>query len=184
MYPIRGGAVWFAEPTTLGATPAEGRGAAASASLSPVWAAPPMADERLLTRAAALLDLSEPGGVVILGGAAGALGPALEEMTGVTFLLLDPTQDIALGAGVSALRAGGAVPLAPGSLRAALMDRATATPSTLEGVSRALRRGGRLVAPADLALPAGVDELARDSEEWVAARQGTSTPPITLRRNR
>jgi hypothetical protein len=77
------------------------------------------------------------------------------------------------------------VPLAAGVLRAAWLDEATSDPSLLAGVARALRPGGRLVAPAATGVPAGIRELARDAREWVGARDAAvpaASAPVSLRR--
>jgi hypothetical protein len=135
-----------------------------------------------VARCAALLGMEEPGGLYALGGAAGKVATALEQVAQGNLLLVSPTDDVVLAAGMSVVRAGGALPLAPGSLRGALLDASTATPAMLGQAQRALAAGGRLVAPAHASLPAGVRELARDAREWVAVNEGAVSAPVALRR--
>lgn len=138
--------------------------------------------EEAVVRCAALLGADESGGVFLLSGAAGRVARSLEELVAMTVILLDPVEGIPLGVATSAIRAPSAVPLAAGSLRGAIVDVATATPARLDGVARALAVGGRLVAPAQVALPAGIRELARDPHEWVGVREVAPSAPVALRR--
>jgi len=148
--------------------------------------APPSGGADLLLRARALLGLDEGGGIVLVGGALARHAEALADAVAVMTLLLNPPAAAARASRPpSAVRAAGGVPLAPGSLRAAWLDGATATPPFLDAVVRALRPGGRLVAPAGATVPAGVRELVRDAQEWVGERDAmTPAPsaPVALRR--
>jgi uncharacterized protein YbaR (Trm112 family) len=144
------------------------------------------AREALVLRVRALLALDEPGGIVLLGGTHAWAAEALEDDGAVMPLVLNPAPQAAneLRRVPSALRARDGLPLANGSLRAAWLDASTATPALLAGTARALRRGGRLLAPATASLPDGIQELARDAVEWVADRTTdvASSAPIPLRR--
>ena len=133
-------------------------------------------------RAAALLGLDDAGGVVLLGGRCGELAAALEALSPARALLLNPGPGVPVGAGFSAIRTDGAVPLAVGSVRGALVDETATRREILEGIVRALRPSGRLVAPAATPLPLGVRELARDAREWVAVADGVTSAPVPLRR--
>ncbi len=135
-----------------------------------------------IVRAAALLGLDDDGGVVLLAGKWGRLAAALESLASAHALLLNPGPRVGLGAGCSAIQSFQGVPLAGGSIRAALMDEANAWPARLNDVVRALMPGGRLVAPASMPLPAGVRELARDTRQWVAVVEESTSAPIPLRR--
>lgn len=155
-------------------------GSTPSAAMSPDAGRP---DEGAFLRARALLALSEPGGTILLGGVHARHAEAFEDEGRVMTLLLNaPPSARDAGRHPSALRARDALPVASGSLRAAWLDRETATPGILQGVARGLRPGGRLVAPADAPLPAGVRELARDAQEWVAEGEGGVSAPVALRR--
>jgi len=131
-------------------------------------------------RAAALLGLVDPGGVVLLGGVEGPVAAALRELADVSVILHNPPGAVAGWDGVTPMYAA-AAPLGPAVLRGAILDRATA--SAILPVVMALRAGGRLVAPASIAVPAGVRELARDGDRWVAERETEPLAvPVALRR--
>jgi hypothetical protein len=74
---------------------------------------------------------------------------------------------------VSVIYAGGAVPLGAESVRAVATDAP-------EVVVRALRGRGRIVAPAETAVPVGVRELARDERYWVGERESVASSPVQL----
>ena len=162
----------FAPPADLGADPR-------AAPRAQLFSTP--LDDHVM-RAAALLGLDDAGGVVLLGGRCGELAAALEALSPVRALLLNPGPGVPLGAGFSAIRTDGAVPLAVGSVRGALVDETSSRREMLEGIVRALRPTGRLVAPAATPLPLGVRELARDVREWVAVADGLPSVPVPIRR--
>lgn len=145
-------------------------------------------DEERAMRTAALLGLTSAGGTVLLGGSAagerGMIAALLADMAGVRVLVLDPLNVPPLADQLSALRGGGGVPLAAGSLRGAVLDAHTADALRLAAIVRALAPRGRLVAPASVALPNGVTEMALDAWEWLAERDADSavSSPIELRR--
>lgn len=121
---------------------------------------------------------------MLLGGERAAWADMLEDEAQVLPLLLNtPPSGTRQGRPPSAVRTMESVPLAPGVLRAAWLDAATASPAMLDAVVRALRVGGRLVAPAHARVPAGVRELARDAHEWVAeCVSAAGSAPVPLRR--
>lgn len=120
-------------------------------------------------RAAALLDLSEPGSYATMAGAWGTLAPTVAAMTDVRVIALN-APDVVGGAGAWGLWAPeGSLPLAAGSARGIALDARHAALALL--AVTALRAGGRLVAPVATPLPAGVRELARDTTWWVAERE-------------
>lgn len=141
----------------------------------------PASDDHVM-RAAALLGLDDAGGVILLGGRHGLLAAALEALSPARALLFNPGPNVPLGAGVSAMRSDGTVPMAVGSVRGALVDESSTRIDMLEGLVRALRPSGRLVAPAATPLPLGVRELARDAREWVAIADGVTSAPVPIRR--
>jgi hypothetical protein len=137
-------------------------------------------------RAAALLGLTEPGGLVVLAGEWSACANALLEcVEGVQLLALDPAPTLRSGGALSLALIPDALPLAAASARGIALDAAHATPSLLAAASRALAPGGRLIAPASARVPESLLELARDDEQWVAAapRSSVSAPVrIALKR--
>jgi hypothetical protein len=137
-------------------------------------------------RAAALLGLTEPGGLVVLAGEWSACADALLGLAeGVQLLALDPAPTLRSGGALSLALIPDALPLAAASARGIALDAAHATPSLLAGASRALAPGGRLIAPASARVPDSLQELARDDEQWVAAapRSSVSAPVrIALKR--
>lgn len=132
---------------------------------------------------AALLDLEEPGGVVVLEGAWSRYGPALADMGDVRIVLLDPPALPAGEHGLSVIRATGTVPFAASSIRgAALAARGTAGAVRVPRLARVLAPRGRLVASAELPVPAVVTEIARDAACWVAERREAPSAPVRLTR--
>ena len=130
-------------------------------------------------RVAALLNLRERG-LFALEGAWGSFAAGLRALLDVDLLLVDPPTSAPVNEAQGTLR--GVVdrwPLAPSSLHGLVLDHAT--PSRLADAVRVLRSNGRLVAPADAALPAGVRELARDADAWVAEKVG-DVIPLTRKR--
>jgi hypothetical protein len=143
--------------------------------------------QALANRAAALLGLTEPGGLVVLAGewTAGAAS-LLDIVEGVQLLALDPVPVLRGGGALSLALIADALPLAAESARGIALDASHATPSLLAGAARALAPNGRLIAPASAPVPDSLRELARDDEHWVAAAappSNVSAPvPIALRR--
>lgn len=132
-------------------------------------------------RLRALLDLGEPGGVVLLTGSAAPLVAALEASVQVSWLVANPT-GISAQPGVSTVWIGDRVPVSPGSLRGAVVGDLVSD-GLLASVVLALRPRGRLVAPADVAVPVNVLELARDDRQWVGERTGGRiSAPVQLHR--
>jgi hypothetical protein len=143
--------------------------------------------QALALRAAALLGLTESGGLVVLAGDWSACAYELLDMIeGVQLLALDATQGLRSGGALSLALIPDALPLAVESARGIALDAAHATPSLLAGAARALAPGGRLIAPSSALVPDSLRELARDDEHWVAAAappSNVSAPvPIALRR--
>jgi hypothetical protein len=162
-YPVRHGVGWFADD---GAVPA------------PLSAT---TDADRVERAAALLGLTDPGGIVVVGGAWTDCADALAEMGAAHVVVLDAAPSPSSPQGTSALRIADRLPLAAGGVRAIALGAGVARSPLLESAAAALRPRGRLVGPADAAVPEGVVELARDAADWVAERGIVVSPPVTLR---
>lgn len=129
-------------------------------------------------RLAALLNLTEPAMRVALCGVYAELAPELTARTDALCVAMNngPTDPLYF---IPTRR----FPLANGALQAIAIDQTHH--ALLADVTRVVRVGGRVVAPADLAIPPGCLELARDATEWVAHvthAAPESTTPVTLRR--
>jgi hypothetical protein len=161
-YPVERGVAWF------GVEPGPGA------------AGPPPADPDETYRAAALLHLAEPGGLVLLEGAGwGALAESLFDVCAAHYVVLNAPFEPE-GDDLSVVRAAGALPFAAGTFRAAAEDDAALVgPATSAAAGRA-----RVVAPAHAALPPELSVLARDERHVVAERQPPASAPLTLRRAR
>jgi uncharacterized protein YbaR (Trm112 family) len=125
---------------------------------------------------AAMLDLADAVGFVVLVGEWGRHAHALLGLDQVPpLLLIDPPDDVVMGAGLSGVRAGVKLPLAVGAARAVAVDGID--PIRLASAAQTTRAGGRVVAPAQAGVPEGVRELARDERVWVGEREA---PPSEL----
>lgn len=128
----------------------------------------------LALKLAALLDLTDASGYVVLLGPWTRVAHALRAVVPVSVLVVNPLDDVRIGDGVSAVRAG-RVPLLAGSARAVALHAADAAPAgeddgLLASCLRAVRPGGRVVGDRSLAPPPDVTVLAEDDAHWVAAR--------------
>ena len=142
-----------------------------------------VAHEGLAVRAAALLGLTEPGGLVVLVGEWSAAANEMLELTeNVQLLALDYARALRSGGALSLARIAEVLPLAAASARGIALDGAHATPALIEGAARALAPGGRLIAPAAAPIPASLQELARDPEHWLATTiaQTNVSAPVSI----
>ena len=148
-YEIRDGEAWFGSDDEVAEVPAD------SGEF----------DEARI-RLAALLGLSERGGLYMLCGAWARFADSFEEFGPAQWLLVSPPQPIR---GDGPLRGcGDLLPVARGALSGVALHRSSATLAS--AAVAALGAGGRLVAPAATEVPWGVTVLARDDREWVAER--------------
>lgn len=139
------------------------------------------ADPAHVTRTAALLDLSQPGGIVVLGGAWAAHADAVAELGVAHVVVLNARAGESSVQEVSSIVVDERLPFGPAALRGAAVDGSGASPALLSSAASALRSRGRLVAPSDAAVPDGMEVLARDDRVWVAERTVIASPPIALR---
>lgn len=129
-------------------------------------------------RIAALLGLSDAQGFAVLLGSWGSHATELGAVTELPLVLVDPPADVTGSPGISVLRTDGLVPLAVGAARAMALDAGDA--ARQESAVRATRTKGRILAPARVAVPEGVKELARDDRAWVGEREPAGSPLIAL----
>ena len=166
-YPVRHGVAWFA------GTPSDPE----ASRLTPP---PAVATEDRAMRAAALLGLTEAGGIVVLGGSWADCADAIAELSPSHVVVLNRAIPIDAPQTVSCLVVGERLPFAAGTVRAVALDAELAAAS-LGSATAALRGRGRLVAPASTPVPPDVTELARDDQDWVAERVAVASPPVALR---
>lgn len=147
-------------------------------------AAPGVRDEALdATRTAALLGLTDGVLPVLLTGRYCGTGAALAELVHLPQVWLNPPAGIpAPAVPCSVLVVRDRVPLGVETLAAAAVDSDLATPDMLGSIVRAVRMGGRMLAPASLPVPAGLKGLARDDVEWVAEVTARASGLVELRR--
>ncbi len=132
-------------------------------------------------RLAALLGVAESQLPVGLVGRYTAASGALASLVSAPQLLIN-SGPVIPGAGISCIVVADRLPLGVESLAAIAVDAAHATATFLDSATRTLRLGGRLVAPADAPVPAGMRELARDATEWVAETTTRASGLVELRR--
>ena len=164
-YAVADGDVWYSSPR-VSAAAATADGAA-------------RIDTDDATRLAALIGVDDRGGLYALQGTEGRFADALGLIDSVQLILLDPSRGAAAPAIIRG--AGERIPLAAGSLRGIALERASE--ALVEAAARALAARGRLVAPADAPVPAGITVLARDARQWVGEAGALSSPPVALRRS-
>lgn len=142
-------------------------------------------DESTAIKLAAMLDLTEPSGYVILVGVWARLGAQLREIAPVMVLAINPPADVAMGNGVSGVTTLDRIPVATASARAiALGAISGAGQRGVDAVLAfgAVQPGGRIVGRAALELPSDVQLLARDADHWVGTR-ASGAPLIRLLRS-
>jgi hypothetical protein len=129
------------------------------------------------TTIAAFLALTEPG-VVIVDGVAARIADELCRDFGALVVSLDPDEPARTSTVIDGAER---VPLAPAVARGAVLLRPGRDAAFVESAASALESAGRILAVATLPLAAGLRELARDANFWVAVR-AEHTVPVTLRR--
>jgi uncharacterized protein YbaR (Trm112 family) len=153
-FPIREGVAYFAEPMPVTTSPRD--------------------DE--IIRTAAMLGLTEPGGVIMLTGQWAPTADAISELADALVLVVNPPVSESEAERLSVMYVGERWPIAARALRAAAIDGPSETIATL------LRSKGRLVAPIAVPVPSEIAELARDSQYWVGER--SDGVPVVLARHR
>ncbi len=142
-------------------------------------------DDEQAFRIAAQLHLIEAPAPVLLTGAWSSAVVALLRITPTVKLFVGNTRvPIPRDDRVSVLTLPAArFPLAAGTLRGVALDAEHAASPLLADVARIIRAGGRLVAPATVALDASCwKPLVRDAEVQVAERLPSASAPIQIKR--
>ncbi len=147
-------------------------------------AEPGVRDEAMdATRTAALLGLSEGHLPVLLTGRYAGTGAALGELVPLPQVWLNPSGGLpAPAVPRSTLVVRARLPLGVETLAAAAVDAAHANSVMLASIVRAVRVGGRVLAPATVPIPDGLRALARDDEAWVAEVTVRASGLVELRR--
>lgn len=131
------------------------------------------APAELALRVAALLDLTSPGGLVVLAGDWSAAAPPLaggEIAERVQLLVLDPVTELESGNGISLALTGRRPPIRPATARGIALDESHSDHDYVASAAEALRPGARLLAPLSAPIPPGLAELARDDRFWLASK--------------
>lgn len=135
-------------------------------------------------RLAAFLDLTDQRGFAILCGAWGAHAEEVRQIAATPLLLVNPPRGVDVSA-TGVLRVRGRLPVAALSARGAALAESDDDVQLASTVA-AVRAGGRVVGPVDLATPEGVRELTRDTQMWVGEKSAASDDPtrrlVALRR--
>lgn len=120
----------------------------------------------------ALLDLSGPGGfVVLLGDATRHAAGLAGLMGGIHFVGVDAPADVEESLVLSLLRAPGMIPLRPAMARAVVVGADRAGAIWFEEAQRVLLRGRRFVVEReDVDPPAGINRLAAGQGLWAGEK--------------
>lgn len=120
----------------------------------------------------ALLDLSGPGGFVVLLGSAARHAEGLAAlMGGIHFVGIDPPPDVEESLVLSLLRAPGTIPLRPSMARGVVVGADRSSAPWLEEAQRVLLRGRRFVVEReDMEPPAGINRLAVGQGLWAGEK--------------
>jgi hypothetical protein len=137
----------------------------------PARPTPPMLpDESVGLRIAAFLELTDPKGIALLCGQWGAQLDPVQRVAETPVALWNPPLKYG-GEPAAVMVCDGGVPLAAGSVRAVALDGEMSAAQIASAVN-AVRTGGRLIGPAAMSIPAGVNEVARDGAMWVGEKPG------------
>ena len=152
-FPIVDGVAHFGEP--------ERRGQPIPASTEDAW------------RIAALLELAEAGGFVVLAGSAAVHAEGVRSIAPhVAIVLVNPPPEVEPRPGISILLCGPVLPLRDATARGAAVEDASGV--AVEELARALKPGGRLLAPSTLALPSGMTRVAGDERHVISFREASA----------
>ena len=161
-YPIRDGIAWFGSSSEVAVTQPN--------VLSD--------DVDGAMRIGAFLLVSD-GITIALVGEWARYSLELSAMVGLRAFAVNPQSAVGESERVGVVCSDNRLPFTDGSLRGLAIDESGWTERDIELAVRALSSGGRMVAPASLAVPGGVEEIARDEDVWVGEKRG---PLVTLHR--
>ncbi|HTR20126.1 MAG TPA: hypothetical protein VMH88_04660 [Gemmatimonadales bacterium] len=120
----------------------------------------------------ALLDLSGPGGFVVLVGSAARNAVGLAAlMGGVHFVGINAPEDVGELPVLSLLQTDHVIPLRGAMARGVVVGAEVATEAWMAEASRILLRGRRLVVESERARPAGMTQLAVADGLWVGEKR-------------
>ena len=120
----------------------------------------------------ALLDLSGPGGFVVLVGSAARNAVGLAAlMGGVHFVGINAPEDVGELPVLSLLQTDHVIPLRGVMARGVVVGAEVATEAWMAEASRILLRGRRLVVESERARPAGMTQLAVADGLWVGEKR-------------
>jgi len=120
----------------------------------------------------ALLDLSGPGGYVVLLGTAARVGAELAPLVGgIHCIGVNAPDEVAELPVLSLLRCESLIPLRGAMARGVVVGAELASPAWLAEAVRVLLRGRRLVVAGEEVVPAGVRHLVTGQGLWVGERQ-------------
>lgn len=141
-------------------------------------------DAAIAMRIAAFLELTDARGFALLCGGWGAHVDFIRRLSDTPLVLVNPPAGVSTGVAAGVIHAPDAVPFA-GLVARALALHQQASDEFAASAVRAVRSGGRVLAPATLPLPSGVAELARDDRMWVGEKAAPPEPtsrPVAIRR--
>ena len=124
-------------------------------------------------RVAAFLDLTDSRGFALLCGRWGAHVDLVHRLSETRIVLVNPPPNVPPDVAAGAVVTRESIPFASGSARGIALD-ATAPARLVRSGVRAVRPGGRILAPATLRVPDGVAEIARDDQMWVGEKTAAS----------
>ncbi|WP_461412985.1 hypothetical protein [Gemmatimonas sp.] len=133
-------------------------------------------------RLAAQLAVTDGLVPVLLAGRYASAGAELAALATLPQVWVNGPEHTAHPDVCSVITVRGRVPFGVETLDGAAVDEAHADPGMLDSIVRAVRLGGRIVAPSSAPLPSGVRELARDDAEWVAEVTTRASGLVELRR--
>ncbi|HUK22783.1 MAG TPA: hypothetical protein VLV45_14670 [Gemmatimonadales bacterium] len=121
----------------------------------------------------AVLDLSGPGGLVVLLGNAARSAPALAAlMGGIHFVGVNPPKDVEELPMLSVLRAAAVIPLRPSVARGVVVGADTLSAPWIAEAAAVLLRGRRYVVESEsFAPPPSITRLASGGGLWVGEKQ-------------